>query len=168
VVELVVIGATLALAAGASGFEGWRRIAGARALDRFATWKKCSYAPPNAEAKSARAFGTREGLAFAIDFCRVDGKPHTRVVVDSAAARLARVTVQRRRGAYIVYGLDPADTEELLSSCSKIERDVTLTSDGHRMSVVWRGLETDPIAMDSAVDLAIAACRFERPDAPYR
>jgi hypothetical protein len=168
VVELIVIGATLALAAGASGVEGWRRIAGARALDRFARWKSCSYAPPTQNVKSARAFGTRAGIAFAIDFCRVRGTPHTRVVVDSPAARLARVTVQRRRDSYIVHGLDAADSGVLLSSCSKVDRDVVLSSDGRRVTVVWRGLETDPIVLDSAVDLAIAASRFERPEAPYR
>ncbi len=167
-VELIVVGATLALAAGASGIEGWRRIAAMRALDKFAQWKKCSYAPPRAESQTARAFGMRGGLAFAIDFCRVGGAPHTRVVVDSAAARLARITVQRRKSAYIVHGLDAADTDALLSSCSKLARDVTLTSDGRQVTVVWRGLETDPIAMDSALDLAIGASRFEQPDAPYR
>jgi hypothetical protein len=176
VLELVVLGATLALAAGASGVEGWRRIAATRALDRFARWRGHHFAPPKPEvgAKSPRAFGTRGGATFAIDFCRIRGRPHTRVEVDPPAGRLARIDVVRRRGAYIVYGLDPADEDELraasATSLARLDgwKDVRLSSDGARVTLVWAGLESDPMVLDSALDLAVAVARFERPSAPYR
>ncbi len=173
-VEILVLGATLALAAGASGVEGWRRLAAARALDRFATWRGHHYAPPSPAvgAKSARAFGVRREARFAIDFCRIKGRPHTRVEVEAPAGRLARLDVVQRRGAYIVYGLDPSDAAELhaAASASRLDdrRGVRLTSDGLHVTLVWAGLENDPIVLDSALDFALAAVRFERPDAPYR
>ena len=173
-VEILVLGATLVLAAGASGVEGWRRAAATRALDRFARWRGHHCAPPSpvVGVKSARAFGMRGESRFAIDFCRIKGRPHTRVEVDAPAGRLARVDVVHRRGAYIVYGLDEADGDELRAAAtsSRLEdrRGVRLSSDGARVTLVWAGLETDPMVLDSALDLALAAARFERADAPYR
>jgi hypothetical protein len=47
-------------------------------------------------------------------------------------------------------------------------RGVWLSSDGHKVMVSWRGMESDPLVLDAARDAVIGVAAWHRPEAPYR
>jgi hypothetical protein len=45
---------------------------------------------------------------------------------------------------------------------------VWLQSDGHKVSVSWRGMESDPLILDAARDAVMTIASWHRPESPYR
>lgn len=97
-IELLVIGATLAIAAGASGAQARRRMMAARTLERYAKWRSHMFVPGKRRSDSPRVEGTKNDVPFTIDLVKIKGHLRTRVraaVTKSSGARIAVV----QRGA---------------------------------------------------------------------
>lgn len=97
-IELIVIGATLAIAAGASGAHARRRVMAARTLERYAKWRAHMFVPGKGRKDSPRVEGTKNDVSFTIDLVKISGHLRTRVraaVTKSSGARIAVV----QRGA---------------------------------------------------------------------
>lgn len=93
-IELLVIGATLAIAAGASGAQARRRVLAARTLERYAKWRSHTFVPGKSRKDSPRVEGMKNDVTFTIDLVKISGHLRTRVraaVTKSSGARIAIV-----------------------------------------------------------------------------
>lgn len=190
--------ATIAAVAGVKGAAAHQRHLAGRTLERYARVRGHAYAPEATTSgrRSPRVDGTKDEVAFAIDFCRIKSTLSTRVSAVVVRPPAPRLAIVQRGGiaralrfdedgavgfvdprvdeAYRVRGASPADARSLLADhealLASLDRrsGVWVACDGVRASITWAGVETDPVVLDAARDLAIAAARWHRPEAPYR
>lgn len=108
-IELVVIGATLALAAGASGAQLHRRYAAARVFASYATSRRHVFVPAPSESPRAspRVEGVHEGVRFVIDLYKLRDMVRTRVSANVAHGMAPRFDVVRGG----VHGATPDDAD---------------------------------------------------------
>jgi hypothetical protein len=172
-IELVVIGATLALAAGASGAQIHRRILASRSLAAYATSRRHVFVPPpdTPRGASPRVEGKRDGVPFGIELYKLRDLVRTRVSANVVCGRLPRFEITRDR----IVTETPDDTasihhhagdalKALRSRCS-----VVLSSDGTRVALSWEGIETNPLLLDAARDAVAALATLHAPSSsPYR
>ena len=197
-IELVVLGATLAIAAGASGVQVRRRILAARSLERYARWRSHVYIPAPRGKESPRVEGTKGEVAFTIDLVKVSGHLRTRVRAPVAKGPGARIAVVQRGSlgralrtrtraddevevgleafdnAFRLHGMAADEAREWLAeSLGHLvildERtDVWLGSDGATVTLTWGGVEMNPLLIDAARDLTVSLASWHRPELPYR
>jgi hypothetical protein len=195
-IELVVLGATLALAAGASGAQARRRTLAARTLERYAKWRSHLYVPGAQRKESPRVEGTKDDVAFTVDLVKIRGNLKTRVrapVSKGPGAKLAivqRGAIGRALGtrdegdvlvgveafdrAFRVHGMAPEEARAWLEATMENlvildERsDVWLGSDGATVTLAWSGVEMNPLLLDAARDVVVSLARWHRPEFPYR
>jgi hypothetical protein len=195
-IELVVLGATLAIAAGASGAQVRRRILTARTLERYAQWRSHLFVPAPRGKESPRVEGTKGSVSFIVDLVKISGSLRTRVrapVSQGPGARIAivqrgaigRALVARRAeetavgidafdNAYRLHGMAADEArvwlEESLAHlvCLDERSDVWLGSDGATVTLAWGGVEMNPLLIDAARDLVVSLASWHRPEFPYR
>jgi hypothetical protein len=172
-IELVVIGATLALAAGASGAQLHRRILASRALAAYATSRRHVFVPaPDApRGASPRVEGKRDEVPFAIDLYKLRDIVRTRVSANVVCGRLPRFEITRSRALTET----PDDAESIghhagdVLKALRSRRSVVLSSDGTRVALTWEGIETNPLLLDAARDAVTALATLHAPaSSPYR
>jgi hypothetical protein len=192
VLELIVLGATLSVAAWVAGAGAARRTGAARALDRYAAARGLLYVPPPMPRASPKVSGTKDGIPYVFDLYRLNGEPRTRVLTDCPRGRAAVLSVGQRDGfhwqsapvmqlgeerfdrAYLVLTGENEDGEVLreaqepLLVLDELRKGVWLRSDGHKVSLSWRGLESDPVVLDAARDALVLIAARHRPGMPYR
>jgi len=195
-IELVVLGATLAIAAGASGAQARRRVLASRTLERYAKWRSHLYVPGARGKDSPRVEGTKDEVAFTIDLVKVRGSLKTRVrapVSKGPGAKLAivqrgalgralrtradddvEVGVEAFDRAYRVHGMAPEEARTWLdTSMANLvildeRHDVWLGSDGATVTLLWSGVEMNPLLLDAASEVVASLARWHRPEFPYR
>lgn len=195
-IELVVLGATLALAAGASGAQARRRIVAARTLERYAKWRSHLFVPAARRKESPRVEGTLNDVTFTIDLVRVSGHLKTRVRAPVTKASSAKIAIVQRGAigralgtraheespvgiasfddAYRVHGMAPDEAKAWLEKtmedlvCLDERHDVWLGSDGGAVTLTWSGVEMNPVLLDSARDVVVSLAAWHRPEFPYR
>ena len=195
-IELVVLGATLAIAAGASGARVRRRILAARTLERYATWRSHLFVPAPRGAESPRVEGTKNSVAFTVDLIKISGHLRTRVRAPVTKGPGPRVAVAQRGAfgralrtraadetevgieafdvAYRLHGMAADEArvwlEESLAHlvCLDERSDVWLGSDGATVTLAWGGVEMNPVLIDAARDLVVSLASWHRPEFPYR
>jgi hypothetical protein len=195
-IELVVLGATLAIAAGASGAQTRRRMLAARTLERYAKWRAHFYVPGARRKDSPRVEGTKDDVAFSIDLVKVRGNLKTRVrapVSKGPGAKLAIVQrgvlgralrtraddevdvgIEAFDRAYRVHGMSAEEARTWLeTSMANLvildeRHDVWLGSDGATVTLLWSGVEMHPLLLDAAKDVVVRLARWHRPEFPYR
>lgn len=172
-IELVVIGATLALAAGASGAQLHRRILAARSLAAYATSRRHVFvpAPESPRGASPRVEGKRDDVAFAIDLYKLRDIVRTRVSANVVCGRLPRFEIARGR----ILTETPDDADSIRHHAGdalkalKSRRGVVLSSDATRVAFTWEGIETNPLLLDAARDAVTALAQMHAPSSsPYR
>ena len=172
-IELVVIGATLALAAGASGAQLHRKILASRSLAAYATSRRHVFvpAPEVPRGASPRVEGKRDGVPFAIDLFKRNDIVRTRVSANVVCGRLPRFEITR---AHFVTET-PDDAESIRHhggdalKVLRSRRAVVLSSDGTRVAFSWEGIETNPLLLDAARDAVTALATLHAPSSsPYR
>lgn len=191
-----MLGATLALAAGASGAQARRRIHAAKALERYAQWRQHRYVPGKKRRESPRVEGVKNEIAFTIDLVRVKGHLRTRVTAAVAKGPGARIAVVQRGAlgralrsreadetvvgvdafddAYRLHGMSPDEARVWLEEsmkdlvCLDERSDVWLGSDGATVTLAWSGVERNPMLLDSARDVVVSLASWHRPPLPYR
>jgi hypothetical protein len=196
VIELVLLGASLALAAGASGAQARRRIHAARTLERYAQWRGHVYVPGKRRKASPRVEGMKSDVTFTIDLVRVKGHLRTRVTAPVSKRPGARVAVVQRSAlgralggredgetvvgidafdnAYRLHGMAPDEARAWLEEsmkdlvCLDERSGVWLGSDGATVTLAWSGVERNPMLLDSARDVVVSLASWHRPDFPYR
>jgi hypothetical protein len=195
-IELVVLGATLAIAAGASGAQARRRILAARTLERYAKWRSHFYVPAARGNESPRVEGTKNDVSFTIDLVKVKGHLKTRVrapVTKGPSAKLAivqrgtmgralrtrahdaiEVGIEAFDRSYSVHGMAAAEARAWLDASMEDlvvldeRHDVWLGSDGATVTLAWSGVEMNPLLLDSARDVVVSLACWHRPEFPYR
>jgi len=196
-IELLVIGATVTIAAWAAGAQAHRRFAAGRALDRYAQSRGLVFvpAPENPRGASPRVLGSKEDVDYVVDLYKLGDEVRTRV--SGVIARGARTPVLSvaQRGAfawnstsnpettigdaafdatYVVTSMgSPEDAESLKLTIPSLlllngRRGVWLSSDGSRVSASWQGMESDPVILDAARDAVVMVASWHRPESPYR
>ena len=196
-IELVVLGATLAIAAGASGAQARRRVLASRTLERYAKWRSHVYVPGTRGQDSPRVEGTKEEIAFTIDLVKIRGHLKTRVRAPVSKGPGVKVAVVQRGAldralrsgadgdavevgidafdrAFRVHGMAPVEARTWLeTSMANLvildeRHDVWLGSDGATVTLLWSGVEMNPLLLDAASDVAASLARWHRPEFPYR
>jgi hypothetical protein len=195
-IELVVLGATLAITAGASGARVRRRVLAARTLERYAKWRAHLFVPAPRRGQSPRVEGVERDVAFTVDLVRIAGRLRTRVRAPVRKGPGPRVAVVQRSAigralrawsaddtiagieafdnAYLLHGMaaDEARTwlEQSLAPlvCLDERGDVWLGSDGATVTLTWGGIERNPLLIDAARDLVVGLASWHRPEFPYR
>ncbi len=193
VIELLVLGATLATAAWAKGVQAHRKSTASRALERYASSRGLLFvpAPRDSPRSGPQVVGLRDDARFVVDLYRLGGEIRTRVsatplrgctpvlsvlqrgmfTVGRAAYRFGDETLDH---AYVVPTGTAEDVDGLRAFAAALlhlhERckGVWLASDKGKVSVSWRGLESDPIVLDAARDLTLAVAAWRRSNVPYR
>ena len=97
--ELLVFGATITVAAWVAGADAHRRVAAARAFDRYAGARGLVFVPARARDASPKVSGAKEGIPFVIDLYRLNGDMRTRLSTDAPRGRSAVLSVGQR-GAF--------------------------------------------------------------------
>jgi hypothetical protein len=195
-IELVVLGATLALAAGASGAQMRRRIHASRTLERYAQWRSHLYVPAKRTKESPRVEGTKSDVAFTIDLVKISGNLKTRVRAPVTKGPTAKVAIVQRGSigralrlraedellvgldafdqAYRFHGMAADEARAWLEGamesliCLDERHDVWLGSDGATVTLTWSGVEMNPLLLDSARDVVVSLACWHRPEFPYR
>ena len=195
-IELVVLGATLAIAAGASGARVRRRILAARTFERYARWRSHLFVPAPRGKESPRVEGTKNSVNFTVDLVKISGHLRTRVRAPVTKGRGARLAVVQRGAigralrtrstdetevgidafdnSYRLHGMAPDEArawlEESLAHlvCLDERSDVWLGSDGATVTLAWAGVEMNPLLIDAARDLVVSLASWHRPQFPYR
>jgi hypothetical protein len=195
-IELVVLGATLAIAAGASGAQARRRALAARTLERYAKWRSHLYVPGPRRTDSPRVEGTKDDVPFTIDLVKMRGNLKTRVRAPVSKGPGAKLAIVQRGGlartlrargddeidvgieafdrAYRVHGMAPDEARTWLeTSMANLvildeRHDVWLGSDGATVTLAWSGVEMNPLLLDAARDVVVSLARWHRPEFPYR
>jgi hypothetical protein len=192
--ELVVLGASVAAFAVASGVDMRRRRFAMRALERYALRRGLRFGP-GTKRTGPRVTAKKGDVELTIDFCRIRGELRTRVSAPTTTGRAPRVAIVQRAGApaiaarsaqpppapregfdelYRVLGMAPAEVPTLVVDCAAPltvlarRSSVSLASDGSRVALTWRGLEDDLDLLDAALDAVAAAAAWHMPRAPYR
>lgn len=187
-----MFGATLTLAAWVAGADAHRRVAAARALDRYAAARGLVFVPAPARDASPKVTGSKDEIPFTIDLYRLNGDMRTRVSTDSPRGRAAVLSVGQRNAfawqksavlslgdatfddAFIVMTGSNEDAEALrdatapLLQLSELRHGIWLRSDGHKVAISWRGVESDPVALDAALAAVVLLAGSHRPPMPYR
>ena len=195
-IELVVIGATLALAAGASGARARRRIVASRTLERYAKWRSHAYVPAPRSQESPRVEGTTNDVTFTIDLVKISGHLKTRLRAPVTKGTSAKVAVVQRGAigralrtrahdelpvgipsfdhSYRLHGMVPDEARAWLEGsledlvCLDERSDVWLGSDGATVTLMWSGVEMNPLLLDAARDLVVSLASWHRAEFPYR
>lgn len=195
-IELVVLGATLAIAAGATSVQVRRRILAARSLERYARWRSHLYIPAPRGKESPRVEGTKGEVGFTIDLVKVSGHLRTRVRAPVAKGPGARIAVVQRGSlgralrtrtedevevgleafdnAFRLHGMAADEAREWLAESLAhlvildARTDVWLGSDGATVTLAWGGVEMNPLLIDAARDLTVSLASWHRPEFPYR
>jgi hypothetical protein len=192
VIELLILGATVAIAAWAAGASAHRRVSAARALDRYAAARGLVFKPaPDARA-SPQVRGTAEGVPFVFDLYKLGEEVRTRITTESPRGHAATLQVGQRDAfvwgrepvlalgeerfdrAYVVMMGSAEDADVLKEVCDpllvihELRAGVWLRSDMHRVTLSWRGLESDPIVLDAARTALLTLATRHRPGTPYR
>ena len=197
-IELVVLGATLAIAAGASGAQVRRRVLAARTLERYAKWRSHLFVPAPRGKESPRVEGTKSEVAFTIDLVKISGHLRTRVRAPVTKGPGAKIAVVQRGAigralrtrsvaadetevgidafdhAFRLHGMAADEArawlEESLAHlvCLDERSDVWLGSDGATVTLAWAGVEMNPLLIDAARDLVVSLATWHRPEFPYR
>jgi hypothetical protein len=195
-IELLVLGATLAIAAGASGAQARRRVLAARTLERYAKWRSHMFVPGKRRRESPRVEGTKNDVAFTIDLVKIAGHLRTRVRAPVTKGPGARIAVVQRGAlgralgsrtsdevevgiaafdsAYRMHGMAPDEAKAWLEEsmkdlvCLDERTDVWLGSDGATVTLAWGGVEMNPMLLDSARDIVVSLASWHRPEFPYR
>jgi hypothetical protein len=195
-IELVVLGATLAIAAGASGAKARRRVLAARTLERYAKWRAHLYVPAARTKESPRVEGAKSDVSFIIDLVKIRGHLKTRVRAPVAKGPSAKLAIVQRTAigrallgrdrddatvgidafdrAYRIHGMTPGEARTWLDTTIDQlaildERsDVWLGSDGATVTLAWAGVEMNPLLLDAARDVVVSLASWHRPDRPYR
>jgi hypothetical protein len=194
VIELFVLAGTLAVAAWATGAQARRRIAASRALERYSHSRALLFVPPPARPRGAspRVLGSKDDVGYVIELVRLGDEVRTRV---SATARRGRAPVLSvlQRGAFLlakepvlvsgdetfdhayVVAIGEAQDAEALREATRSLllldercRAVWLSSDGHKVTLSWRGIASDPVIIDAACDAVVLLASWHRPESPYR
>jgi len=192
VIELLVLGATVAIAAWAAGASAHRRVSAARALDRYAAARGLVFKPAPDLRASPQVRGTADGIPFVFDLYKLGDEVRTRIMTESPRGHAATLQVGQRDAfvwqrppvlalgedrfdrAYVVMLGSSEDADVLRDACDPLlvihERraGVWLRSDTHRVSLSWRGLESDPVVLDAARDALLTLATRHRPGMPYR
>jgi hypothetical protein len=193
VLELLVLGATLALAALATGARSLRRHTAERALDRYARSRGLSFVPHGGRAgTSPRVLGTVDGIDFVVDLYRSGDELRTRVAATAPRGRAPQLSVLQRSSfslqaarplerlddvrfdaAFAVRrgtGEDVAGLVDVVRPLLVLEKrsGVWLRSDGWKIAISWTGAESDPVMLDAARDVVVGLGGRHRPDVPYR
>lgn len=172
-IELVVIGATLALAAGASGAQLHRRLLASRALAAYATSRRHVFVPaPDApRGASPRVEGEQGDVRFVVDLYKLRDIVRTRVSANVVRGRLPRFEVAR--GRFVTE--TPDDAEAIRHhggdalKAMRARSGVALSSDGTRVTLSWDGVETNPLLLDAARDAVTSLATMHSPgSSPYR
>lgn len=190
--ELVVLGVTLTLAAWVAGASAARKTGAARALDRYAAARGLVFAPAPRPRESPTVSGAKEGIPFVFDLYRLNGEMRTRVTTDAPRGRAAVLSVGQRDGfhwgrapvltldeerfdrAYVVMTGTTEDGEALRTAkdplllMEGLRKGIWLRSDGHKVTLSWRGLESDPVVLDAARDALVLVAAYHRPGVPFR
>jgi hypothetical protein len=193
-IELLVIGATLTIAAWATGAQAHRRSSASRALDRYARSRGLHFAPAPASPRGAspRVLGSKDGIAYVVDLYRLGGEMRTRISSAVDRGRPSVLSVSQRGAfawkkeaalclgdaafdrAYIVTTGAAEDAEGLrqvlptLLVLAERAQGVWLCCDGWKVTVSWRGMESDPIVLDAAREAVVMVAGWHRPESPYR
>ena len=192
VLELFVLGATLSIAAWTLGTGAARKSGAAHALDRYAAARGLVYVPPPSPRASPKVAGAKDGIPYVFDLYRLNGEMRTRVTTDAPRGRAAVLSVAQRdafhwkNGPVLVLGEERFDraylvlvgahedsealreAKEPLLLLDELRAGVWLRSDGHRVTLSWRGLESDPVVLDAARDVLVLVAARHRPAAPFR
>ncbi|MBX3210246.1 MAG: hypothetical protein KF764_34760 [Labilithrix sp.] len=193
-IELLVLGATLTIAAWATGAQAHRRSVASRALDQYARSRGLVFVPPPATPRGAspRVVGSKEDVPYVVDLVRLGGEMRTRISATAPRGRTPVLSVLQRGvftlakepapglgdaafdEAFVVTSGSAHDAEGLrpatraLLFLDKERRGVWLSSDGLRVALSWRGTESDPLVLDAARDAAVAIATWHLPESPYR
>ncbi len=197
-IELLVIGATLLVAAGASGAQAHRRTRAARVLAHYAHTRELRLipAPKRPRGSSPRVEGIHEDIVFTVDFYRLGGNLRSRVTATGKGRSPQLVVAQRssfsRTFASATNGSvrsteDAAFDKAFRVTCPAAEdiealgadtrkdilfldarSDVWLDANGSRVVLSWAGIETNPRFFDAARDAVCAIAAAQRSDSPYR
>ena len=193
VIELLVVGATLTIAAWAAGAQAHRKSSASRSLERYARSRGLVFVPtpdgsPHA---SPRVVGARDEVRWEVDLYRLSGEMRTRVSAVPARGQAPILSVLQRgvfpireatipiddarlERAYVVRTGGADDLEALCAAASALvflhdrRKGVWIASDGTKVSVSWRGLESDPLVLDAARDAAVLVAGWHRSETPYR
>jgi len=194
VIELLVLGATITIAVWAAGAGAHRKTNAARALDRYAASRGLVFAPAPEKPRGAspKVSGAKEGIPYVFDLYRLGGEMRTRISTDAPRGRAAVLSVGQRGAfnwkskavlelgddafdrAYVVMLGSDEDGEALrdarvaLLVLDALRAGVWLRSDGHKVTLSWRGLESDPVVLDAARDALVLIAARHRPGMPYR
>ena len=193
-IELLIIGATLTIAAWASGSRVHQRNAASRALDRYAQSRGLLFVPaPSApRGASPRVLGSKDGAAFVVDLYRLGGEIRTRVVSVIERGRPSTLSVCQRGAfawkeeaiveigepvfdqTFVIQAGTAEDAEGLREARAALlvlgerARGVWLACDGWKISLSWRGMESDPVVLDAARDAVALVAGWHRPGSAYR
>jgi hypothetical protein len=194
VIEILVLGGTLAVAGWLAGAQTHRRLAASRALERYARSRGLVFvpAPESPKGASPRVLGSKDEVAFVVELFRLGKEVRTRVSAVAQRGRAPTLSVLQRNAflvereaassvdagtfdlAYVVTTGEAADVEALrettplLLHLEKTCQGVWLASDGHKVSLSWRGIASDPLVIDAARDAVTSVARWHRPAEPYR
>ena len=193
-IELLVIGATLTIAAWAPGAQAHRKSAASRALERYARSRGLVFvpAPASSPGASPQVVGSRDEVRYVVDLYRLGGEMRTRISAVPGRGRAPVLSILQR-GAFTVHepsslrlgddALDRAfvvknggadDAEGLREAARALllldhhRKGVWLASDGSKVTVSWRGMESDPVVLDAARDAAVVLAGWHRSESPYR
>ena len=183
----------MTLAGWAAGAQLYQRTAASRALEQYARSRGLVFAPAPSTPRGAspRVLGTRDGVAFVVDLYRLRGEVRTRVSASADRGRAPTLSVLQRGAfsfgtpslrmgdtsfdrAFVVTRGAAEDADALrtvLKPALLVEnrcKGVWLRSDGQRVSLSWRGLHADPLAVDAARDIVLAVAGWHRAESPYR
>jgi hypothetical protein len=192
-VEVLIIAATVAIAAWTSGAQAHRRIAASRALERYAASRRLRFVPAPAGSPGAgpRVLGDHGGVAFAVDLYRLGADLRTRVCVSVPDGRAAAVSIAQRGAfawrepprlscghaaldaAYVILDGAAEDLDALGAIAAPLlviaaRPAVWLRSDGRTVTLSWRGTESDPAILDLARNVAVTVSGWRRAPSPYR
>lgn len=191
-IELLVIGATLTIAAWASGAQAHRKSVASRALDQYAQSRGLVFAPAPSARASPQVIGSKDGVRYVVELYRLAGDMRTRLSAEAVRGRGPVLSVLQRGvftlheepplraghddvdRAYVVRKGSAEDAERLREIARPLlfldDRctGVWLAADGSRVTVSWRGTESDPLVLDAARETAIAVAGWHRSATPYR
>ena len=193
-IELLVIGATLTIAAWAAGAQAHRKSGASRALDRYARSRGLLFvpAPASAPGASPQVVGSRDEVRYVVELYRLSGEMRTRVSAVPARGRAPVLSILQRGAftlrerstlglgddaldrAFVVKNGAAEDAEGLRGAARGLllldnrRKGVWLASDGSKVTVSWRGMESDPVVLDAARDAAVMLAGWHRSESPYR
>jgi hypothetical protein len=193
VLELLVLAATITLAGWASGAAVHRRALARRALAEYARSRALHFVPPpdGARGASPAVLGTQDGVDYRIELYRLGADIRTRVCAAVPHAGGPELSLSKRGAftwtappafelddatfdaAYVVMRGEPALADDLRAIVGPLQalwrrEGVWLRSDGARVNLCWRGVEENPLVLDTARETVAAVAGWRRAPRPYR